>query len=315
VKQYSFLIVPDEGQTVSWRLSSRMLSTLAISLLVMIGLGGFGIYAMTQKWQQHHALEQTEQAYKLARSQQEQQLADLRTKLAAEIRKNGAFARNIGQMQARLSRLDSLGQRLVEVASLSKNEFDFGVKPAFGGPRLVVDDARARSALDIGKNIQSMDIQMSRLDTQLAAINYLLQDKKDELAARPHAWPTEGGWLSSPYGLRSDPFTGEPEMHRGVDIANRFGAPVLAAGRGIVIFSGKTPDFGNMVIIDHGFGYKTRYGHMSALLVKVGDMVKANQEIGRIGSSGRSTGPHLHFEVYRYGMHLDPAGFLPPRHG
>ncbi|HXH64977.1 MAG TPA: M23 family metallopeptidase [Mariprofundaceae bacterium] len=288
---------------------------MAVSMIAMVGLGGFGVYAMTQKWQQRHALEQTEQAFHLARDQQEKQLADLRAKLAAEVKKNGVFARNIGQIEARLSRLDSLGQRLVEVASLSKNEFDFGVKPAFGGPRQVVNDAGARSMLDIGKNLQSMDVQMSRLDTQLAAIDYLLQDKKEEVAARPHAWPTEGGWLSSPYGLRSDPFTGEPEEHRGVDIANRFGAPVLAAGRGIVVFAGKTPDFGNMIMIDHGFGYKTRYGHMSSLDVKVGDMVQANQLIGRVGSSGRSTGPHLHFEVYRYGMHLDPAGFLPPRHG
>jgi murein DD-endopeptidase MepM/ murein hydrolase activator NlpD len=315
VKQYSLLIVPDEGRTVSWRLTSRLLTSMAFVAVALVGFGSFGIYAVTQKLQQHQVLQQTEQAFHLARDQQEKQLMDLRTKLAAEVKKNGVFARNIGQIEARLSRLDTLGQRLVEVASLNKSEFDFGVKPAFGGPRQVVNDARARSALDIGKNLQSMDVQMSRLDTQLAAIDYLLQGKKEEVAARPHAWPTEGGWLSSPYGLRSDPFTGEPEMHRGVDIANRFGAPVLAAGRGIVVFAGKTPDFGNMIMIDHGFGYKTRYGHMSALLVKVGDMVQANQEIGRVGSSGRSTGPHLHFEVYRYGMHLDPASFLPPRHG
>ena len=315
MRQYSFLIVPDEGQTINWRVTSRAITWVAVAMIAMVGFGSFGIYAVAQRWHQRQALEQTKQAFQLARAQQERQLADLRGKLSAEVKKNGVFARNIGQIKARLSRLDSLGQRLVDVASLSKNEFDFSVKPAFGGPRLVVNDANARSALNIGKNIQSMDVQTSRLDTQLAAIDYLLQGKKDALAARPHDWPTEGGWLSSPYGLRSDPFTGEPEMHRGVDIANRFGAPVLAAARGIVVFSGKTPDFGNMIIIDHGYGYKTRYGHMSALMVKVGDMVKANQEIGRVGSTGRSTGPHLHFEVYRYGMHLDPAGFLPPRHG
>jgi murein DD-endopeptidase MepM/ murein hydrolase activator NlpD len=315
MKQYSFMIVPDAGRTVSWRVSTRALTWMAMTMAAMVAIGCFGIYAVVQDRQQHHALAQAERVAHLERSRQEQQLAELRSKLAAEVNKNGVFARNIGQIEARLSRLDSLGSRLVEVASLNKNDFDFGVKPAFGGPRLVVDSAQARSALDIGKNIQSMDVQMSRLDTQLAAIDYMLKGKKQSLAARPHAWPTEGGWLSSPFGLRPDPFTGEPEEHRGVDIANRFGAPVLATARGIVSFAGKTPDFGNMVIIDHGFGYKTRYCHMSGLVVKVGDLVKANQEIGRIGSTGRSTGPHLHYEVYRYGMHLDPAQFLPPRHG
>lgn len=315
MKQFSLLVVPDEGQTVSWRVTSRTITWLIVLMVALVAFGGYGIFATIRDRHQSLALDHAKQAVRLADNQQEQRLADLRSKLTDEIKKNGVFARNIGQIEARLSRLDSLGKRLVDVASLDKNDFDFSVKPAFGGPRQPVSDASARSALDIGKNIQSMDVQMSRLDTQLAAIDFMLQGKKNELAARPHDWPTEGGWLSSPYGLRSDPFTGEPEMHRGVDIANHYGAPVLAAARGVVSFAGKTPDFGNMVIIDHGYGYKTRYGHMSALLVKVGDLVQANQEIGRIGSTGRSTGPHLHFEVYRYGMHLDPAGFLPPRHG
>ncbi|MDX8407405.1 MAG: M23 family metallopeptidase, partial [Mariprofundaceae bacterium] len=126
-----------------------------------------------------------------------------------------------------------------------------------------------------------------------------------------HAWPTEGGWLSSNYGRRTDPFTGQPANHYGVDIANRFAAPVLSASRGVVTFAGKMKDVGYMVDVDHGYGYKTRYGHMSSLAVKVGDVVDDSQLLGRIGSSGRSTGPHLHFEVHLHGKHINPATFLP----
>jgi len=117
--------------------------------------------------------------------------------------------------------------------------------------------------------------------------------------------------LSSVYGWRADPFTGEKALHRGVDIANRYGAPALAASHGIVVFAGKMKDFGYMVEISHGYGYRTRYGHLSQVNVKVGDEIKHGHLLGRIGSSGRSTGPHLHYEVHRYGHHLNPNRFLP----
>ncbi|MDQ6983146.1 MAG: M23 family metallopeptidase, partial [Ghiorsea sp.] len=112
-------------------------------------------------------------------------------------------------------------------------------------------------------------------------------------------------------GIRSDPFTSKKAMHKGIDIANRFGAPVLAGSRGVVIYAGKMSDYGYLVEIEHGYGYRTRYGHMSAVSVVVGDIVDANQMVGRIGSSGRSTGPHLHYEVRRNNKTLNPANFIP----
>lgn len=99
--------------------------------------------------------------------------------------------------------------------------------------------------------------------------------------------------------------------HKGIDIGNRYGAGVLAASRGIVVFAGKRSGYGYMVEILHGFGYKTRYGHLSRILVQVGDVVEDGQKIAHIGSSGRSTGPHLHYEVHRYGDTVNPTGFIP----
>ena len=219
------------------------------------------------------------------------------------------YARSVGQMQARLARLDSLGKRLIQSSSISPSEFNFDVQPAFGGPRIPV--ASNTPDLDLFSQIEQVGSEIDALNSKLVAVNYLLQDNLEEKNARPHTWPTEGGWLSSHFGVRLDPFTGQKAMHKGVDIANRFGAPVLAASRGVVIFAGKMKGYGYLVEIEHGYGFRTRYGHMSATNVAVGDIVEANQMIGRIGSSGRSTGPHLHYEVHRNGRAINPATFIP----
>jgi len=303
------MLVPESGQIKSYQISRRLIVTCLFSLLLLTGFGGWGAYSLYHSHDLAIQLENTEQQLELARSMHEQEVARLHEQVSAEQKKMSVYARTLGQVQAKLSRLDTLGEKLVEVAALDKKEFDFGLQPAFGGPRLIQSPINADMGLrDHMKHVSS---RLSNLDTQLAAIDYLLQGGRVEKNARPHAWPTEGGWLSSNYGRRADPFTGEDAVHRGVDIANRFGAPVLASSRGVVTFAGKMKDFGYLVDVEHGYGYKTRYGHLSSLAVKVGDEVSDNQLIGRIGSSGRSTGPHLHYEVHRNGKSLNPASFLP----
>ena len=220
------------------------------------------------------------------------------------------YARSLGQMQARLSRLDSLGKRLVEASpSLAQSEFNFDVQPAFGGPR--IPDENNTADIQLFDQVKYIDSQISSLNTQLIAVDYILQDNIEEKNARPHTWPSEGGWLSSHFGMRTDPFTAKKAMHRGIDIANRLGAPVLAGSRGIVVYAGKMKDYGYLVEIEHGYGYRTRYGHMSAITIAVGDIVEAAQMVGRVGSSGRSTGPHLHYEVRRNSQALNPEKFIP----
>jgi len=310
VSNFSLMLVPESGRVRSFRVRRGVLLSCAFTALVLASFGGWGIYKVYTAEKLAHALAETEQVLALARSNYKQKVAELQGRIDAERKKMAVYARTIGQMQARLSRLDALGSRLVEVASLDQSEFDFGLQPAFGGPRQVQPTA-LNGSLRLNEGVQYLSTRLGQMDTQLAAIEYLLQNKRNEQSARPHAWPSEGGWLSSTYGLRHDPFTGEMAPHHGVDIANRFGAPVLAASRGVVVFAGKMKDFGYMVDIEHGYGFRSRYGHLSNIIVKVGDVVEDNQLIGRVGSSGRSTGPHLHYEVHRYGKHLDPVSFLP----
>jgi len=275
----------------------------------LFGFGLWGVYSSYQAEQLSVALQQTQRALDHAQLRRDRKLAALQDKMLADEQKLALYARTLGQMQARISRLDMLGTRLVDVASLDKSEFDFGLEPAFGGPRQ--QPLQQLAGVDLAGSIKHLDDRLKQLGTQLTAVDFMLEVKRDAVAARPHAWPTEGGWISSRFGPRADPFNGSPSQHYGVDIANRFGAPILAASHGVVSFAGKMKDFGYVVDIEHGHGYKTRYAHMGSLLVEVGDVVDFNALLGRIGSSGRSTGPHLHYEVRRFGKLLNPKSFLP----
>jgi len=301
------MLVPENGRVRSLRISHAGLGIFTFALLLSLSVSVWG------GWQSYNAVEKDLQISDLgnqitmAQSRFGEQRDALQSRVEADRKQLAVYARNIGDIRVRLTRLDALGSKLVNQASLDSAEFNFGLQPAFGGPRL----AASNVALDgLNLSIDRLDAHLADLDVQLATVDYLMGQKREKQAARPHAWPTEHGWISSNYGLRVDPFTGEQARHNGIDIANRFGAPVLAASRGIVTFAGKMKDFGYMVEVDHGYGYITRYGHMSALNVHVGDEVSDSQQLGQVGSTGRSTGPHLHYEVHRYGRHLNPRPFL-----
>jgi len=300
------MLVPDTGQVRSYRVSQRSLLYLAMGLLVLFSFGGWGVYSVYQAQQALVELENSQDMLQVARQRQHKTYADMQMQLDAEKKKLAVYARSLGQMEARALRLDSLGERLVKVSKLDKNEFDFGIKPALGGPRL-----EQTAVLSLDEQMQQVNQQLTHLDAQLSAIDMVLQGNREEKLARPHAWPSEGGYLSSHYGIRIDPFSGKRAMHRGVDIANRFGAAVLAASHGVVVYAGKMNGYGYLIEVDHGYGYRTRYGHMSSAAVKAGDEVADNQLLGRVGSSGHSTGPHLHFEVRRFGKDLNPSSYLP----
>lgn len=309
MSHFSIMLLPDHGQTKTYRLSQGKLRLLTLFVFLIVASGIAGAYSLYASYDMRKNLNVALETLKNERVAFAHQKLTFETTFKAEQDKMNVYARTVGQMQARLSRLDSLGKRLMQSSSLNPIEFDFDVQPAFGGPRVPVESNR----VDIGLfgQLEKVESRISALDTKLVAVNYLLQDGIEEKNARPHAWPSEGGWLSSNYGIRSDPFTSKKAMHKGIDIANRFGAPVLAGSRGVIIYAGKMSDYGYLVEIEHGYGYRTRYGHMSAVSVVVGDIVDANQMVGRIGSSGRSTGPHLHYEVRRNNKTLNPANFIP----
>lgn len=237
---------------------------------------------------------------------QRHEIQVLRESARADI---NALSQQVAGLQARIIRLDALGQRLVKLADLDDKEFDFDSAPGVGGPHAPTSGAVSGDE-DFKRYLGTLARRLEEREAQLRALDEILLSRNLRDALRPAGRPVAKGWVSSPYGKRADPFTGEPEFHKGVDIAGKEGTDVVAVGGGIVTWAGRRSGYGRFVEIDHGGGLLTRYGHNKALLVKVGDVVKRGQVIARLGNSGRSTGPHIHFEVVKNGRHVDPAPYL-----
>ena len=221
-----------------------------------------------------------------------------------------ALAQRLGRMQAQVLRLNALGTRLTQMAKLDPEEFDFAELPAMGGPETVALTADNADFVKTLRALESLAETLDRRAEGLIALESLLLDRQVTAAATPSGWPATGGWVSSGFGLRADPFTGRRAYHEGVDIAARMGTDIKAMGDGVVAYAGPKTGYGLMVELTHGQGYSTRYAHTAETLVKVGDRITKGQLIARVGSSGRSTGPHLHFEVIRGGRKVDPRQYL-----
>jgi murein DD-endopeptidase MepM/ murein hydrolase activator NlpD len=224
-----------------------------------------------------------------------------------------ALAIRVGQLQAQVLRLNALGGRLTRMAGLDQREFNFHEQPAMGGPENKLA-ATTSAGLEVIASLEKLSDKIDHQRERLLALESLLLDRKLTQAVTPSDWPVEnGGWISSGFGPRTDPFTGAASFHEGLDIAARWGSGILATGDGVVTFVGERPGYGVAVEITHESNLVTRYAHTSAVLVKVGDRVRKGQEIARVGSSGRSTGPHLHFEVLKNNRAVNPASYLSSR--
>jgi murein DD-endopeptidase MepM/ murein hydrolase activator NlpD len=223
-------------------------------------------------------------------------------------RNSAALARRIAQLQAHVVRLDAAGQRLTEIAGLDSGEFSFGQPPPVGGPESA---ALPDSGLDsLLSSLGNFERQLSDRERQFRVLEDLLLASRLQKEVRPSGWPIEGGWISSLFGVRTDPFTGRRTRHMGVDFAGREGSNVLAVAAGIITEAGSRDGYGNLVEINHGNGYTTRYGHNSKILVKAGDRVAKGQAVALLGSSGRATGPHVHFEVMYNGVMVNPEQYI-----
>ncbi|MBI5041144.1 MAG: M23 family metallopeptidase [Gammaproteobacteria bacterium] len=207
-----------------------------------------------------------------------------------------ALAVRVAQIQAQVMRIEGLGQRLVDLADLDRGEFNFGQVPAQGGPveATVLENP---APTDFMQALEELSTQIKDRERQLIVLEDIFQGRGLSLQGHPAGSPVAEGWLSSFFGVRTDPFTGRPAMHEGLDFAGKLGSPVVAVAAGSVVWSGPRDGYGNLVEVDHGHGFVTRYGHNSRNLVRVGQLVRKGQQIARMGSSGRSTGPHVHFEV------------------
>jgi murein DD-endopeptidase MepM/ murein hydrolase activator NlpD len=221
----------------------------------------------------------------------------------------GALATRVAQMQAQLIRLDALGRHLTEVAKLDRGEFDFDRPPAVGGPR--AEAAGAGPVVPALEDmLDSVDAAIDDRGRQLTALQNLILTRELARQIVPGGRPVESGYISSLYGQRTDPFDGRNANHSGLDFAGTAGTRVLAVADGIVSHAGVDGGYGRLIEITHGNGYVTRYAHNAKLLKEPGQTVKRGDPIALMGSTGRSTGTHLHFEVLRDGRPVNPLSFV-----
>ena len=220
-----------------------------------------------------------------------------------------ALALRLGEMQADLIRLDALGKRLVVMAQLDAEEFDFSAQPAMGGPQNP-SSIEAPAVTDFVVALEDLARQLEDRVPKLVVLEDLLMSEQLEKQIRPGGRPVETGWMSSGYGYRTDPLSGKRAFHSGSDFAGPGGSPVLAVASGVVTNSRYLEGMGYMVEINHGGGYVTRYAHNKKNLVKIGDTVKKGQKVAVMGNSGRSTGPHVHFEVLLDGKSVNPLKYV-----
>ncbi|WP_341921324.1 M23 family metallopeptidase, partial [Hydrocarboniphaga effusa] len=221
-----------------------------------------------------------------------------------------ALSRRIAQLNAHIIRLDAAGQRLTEIAGLERGEFDFGSAPAIGGPEMPDTVATDFSGDPVLSSIAAIERKLGDRERQMHVLEDLLLASRLQKQVRPSGWPIENGYISSVFGVRTDPFTGRMSRHDGIDFAGPSGSSVVAVATGIVTVAGPKIGYGNLVEINHGNGYVTRYGHNDRITVKVGDRVMKGQQIAAVGSTGRSTGPHVHFEVSLNGRPVNPARYI-----
>lgn len=238
---------------------------------------------------------------------QRQQLAQMRDGFENNTQ---ALARRLAELHAHVTRLDAAGARITQMANLDKGEFDFSQPPPLGGPEEPATDAMPLQVDGVFASLDAFENQLSDRERQMRVLEDLLLASRLQKQVRPSGWPIEPGWVSSGYGMRIDPFTGLRAYHAGVDFAAPVGSDVLSVASGIVTDVGERFGYGVLVEINHGNGYTTRYGHNSSAAVKVGDQVRKGQAIARIGSTGRSTGPHVHFEVMLNGKVVNPAQYI-----
>ncbi len=233
----------------------------------------------------------------------------------ADIRKGNedtldAFAIRIAQMNARMIRLDAVGRRLTEMADIDDSEFNFDSEPAMGGPEEPMSAGSNVAVPEVVEAMTALGYQLDNREAQLNVLESVLMNQNLKERVYPQGRPIKSGWLSSYFGKRTDPFTGKPANHTGIDFAGKLGAEIVAVADGVVTWSGDRYGYGVMVEINHGNGYSTRYAHNSENLVAVGDEVKKGQVVALMGETGRATGPNLHFEVLQNGRRVNPVKFI-----
>jgi murein DD-endopeptidase MepM/ murein hydrolase activator NlpD len=282
----------------------RLLAGAGLSALLLLALGALASTWWRASPEAPELAEIAELRELLAR--QGGELQEARAQVDREL---NAMAAQMGSLQAQSTRLNALGQRLTRMAQLDDGEFNFSEAPALGGPESY-DELGVPADRSVRASLEALASRIEAQTEQLDVLENLLLDRDVDTALHPAGLPVRAGYASSSFGMRSDPFTGKREFHRGMDFSGPLGSDILAVADGVVAFSGRHPGYGNMVDIDHGNGYMTRYAHNQKNLVEPGQRVRAGDVVGLMGRSGRATGVHVHFEVWLNDRPVNPHAYL-----
>lgn len=294
-RSYTVMLVPDRDSTIRrFRVSSRIVWGFA-------SLGAVGLLALTI-WISHYMI-------LVDRGEENKLLREENSQLRAQLL---LVEEKIQHIDETLDRVERFDQKLRALTSLSDADRNLAIGPLDDSS----DGSRGFEGRRGGSIGESLDARLDNLveeaernERSLVELSRYFEDRKSLLASTPSLWPARG-WVTSDFGLRLDPYTAKRVMHNGMDIANRHGTPVIAPADGVVIFAGMEGGYGKVLVLDHGYGIKTRYAHLSEINVSLGERVRRAQRIAAIGNTGRSTGPHLHYEVRVNGISENPRKFI-----
>jgi murein DD-endopeptidase MepM/ murein hydrolase activator NlpD len=292
-KIFSIIIVPHQGKMYNKRVSYSLVYSLVLSVVFFIGLGAFSIFSyLSNKLDRNNLYH-----YQMENKALEKKIVDLDLLLT--------------QFKNQMNSLMEKDQTIRLVFGLP--EVDASVREVgVGGPNLNISPyhTEAGKKLKIAENELDKVLRQAKLEREsLGRIYSDLVERKQILDHTPSISPTDG-YLSRGFGVRSDPFTGSDLPHLGIDLAADKGTPVFATANGKVLSAGWQGALGNLIVIDHGFGYQTLYGHLAAMRVRAGQVVKRGEIIGSVGNTGYSTGPHLHYEVHLFDKPVNPDKYI-----
>lgn len=288
--------------------AGRKLALGAICLLVLLpvslGLSSYWLVATIDRSINPFVDPEYRNTVEASVREQQEQMVNTREYVQKNL---DILGRKIGSLQAQVSRINAVEMQIAEVAGLDISSFNFDQDPPVGGMGGVGKPSKQQ---DIEKAITAIEQELEIRESEIAMVDFLLSTKQLQDRQTPAGWPVKGGWVSSSFGSRLHPLTGHKDFHRGVDIPGKLNADVLAVADGVVRRSEKKGNYGWLVEIDHGDGFVTLYSHNKSNLVKVGETVDKGQPIAKLGSTGRSTGPHVHFEVKKNGRNINPIKYL-----
>lgn len=278
---------------------------IVTALLALAGWSGYQV-ALGQVETTEPAESELVAEWRSKLTEQRGELAQIEQNVQQQV---DALTLRLGEMQGRLLRLDALGQRFVESGLVASDEFDFDQPAAVGGPEDGLD-GDSFTAPELTGMIDQLARRIEDREQQLRMLDMVTSRQKLEKELYVQGRPITWGWLSSKYGYRSDPFNGKRTWHAGVDLAGKDGSDIISVAGGVVTYADERYGYGNLVEVDHGDGLVTRYAHAKTIKVKVGDVVQKGEVLALMGSTGRSTGPHVHFEVIRNGKSENPETYI-----